>query len=187
MADASTAAIIREPRTPGRSGPAAERIPDRAEIEVFRWFLTAHSRITKKLEAALLAEHQMSLAAFDVLAQLHESPGHCLRMTELSDAVLLSRSGVTRLVERLEQEGLVRRGRSSRDGRGVTATLTDEGRTRFHAAVVTQLRGIRQHFVSRLTTVELAALGLVCTELATELAAERGTGHPDRTGHDDGP
>jgi DNA-binding MarR family transcriptional regulator len=135
---------------------------------VFRSFLIAHSRINKKLEAALLDEHQMSLAAFDVCAQLHESPGHCLRMTELSDAVLLSRSGVTRLVERLEQEGLVRRGRATSDGRGVTATLTAEGLTRFRSAVVTQLRGIREHFVSRLSTVELAALGLVCAELAAE-------------------
>jgi DNA-binding MarR family transcriptional regulator len=164
MADTSTAAVIREPRSPLRS----DRARDRTEIEVFRSFLTAHSRITKSLEAALLAEHQMSLAAFDVFAQLHESPGHCLRMTELSDAVLLSRSGVTRLVERLEQEGLVRRGRATCDGRGVTATLTEQGLARFHAAVVTQLRGIREHFISRLTTIELAALGLICTELAVE-------------------
>ncbi len=163
MPDTSTAAAVREPRPTRPPYP----VPDRAEIEVFRAFLTAHSRITKKLEAALLAEHQMSLAAFDVFAQLHESPGHCLRMTELSEAVLLSRSGVTRLVERLEQEGLVRRGRATCDGRGVTATLTELGLARFHAAVVTQLRGIGEHFASRLTTVELAALGLICGELAS--------------------
>lgn len=178
MADISTAAAIRGPRAPGLPKRALNRAPDRAEIEVFRAFLTAHSRITKKLEAALLAEHQMSLAAFDVFAQLHESPGHCLRMTELSEAVLLSRSGVTRLVERLEQEGLVRRGRATSDGRGVTATLTDLGRARFHAAVVTQLRGISEHFVSRLTTVELAALGLVCAELAAEPPGRGPRGEP---------
>jgi DNA-binding MarR family transcriptional regulator len=175
MVDISTAAAIREPRSPSPSDRTPHRAPDRAEIEVFRSFLTAHSRITKKLEAALLAEHQMSLAAFDVFAQLHESPGRCLRMTELSDAVLLSRSGVTRLVERLEQEGLVQRGRATSDGRGVTATLTELGLTRFHAAVVTQLRGIKEHFVSRLTTVELAALGLVCAELASGSASSPGS------------
>jgi DNA-binding MarR family transcriptional regulator len=163
MADTSTAAVIREPRSPRRS----DRARDRTEIEVFRSFLIAHSRISTKLEAELLSEHQLSLAAFDVFVQLHESPGHCLRMTELSDAVLLSRSGVTRIVERLEQEGLVRRGRATCDGRGVTATLTEQGLTRFHAAVVTHLRGIREHFVSRLTPVELAALGLICGELTS--------------------
>nr|MCW2728789.1 transcriptional regulator, MarR family [Aeromicrobium sp.] len=79
------------------------------ELGAWRSFLRAHAQITRKLEADLVAEHELPLPSYDVLLQLAESPGRRLRMTELADRVLLSRSGLTRLVDRLEREGLVER------------------------------------------------------------------------------
>lgn len=141
----------------------------------FRSFLTAHMRITKELEAELLDNHQMSLASFDVLVQLYESPGHRRRMADLADAVLLSRSGVSRIVDRLEHDGLVLRGPADRDGRGVTAILTEKGIARFQEVASTHLRGIQEHFFARLTPVELAAIDHICRQLGgtSEQAAEQ--------------
>ena len=75
----------------------------------WRRFLRAHALVTRRLENDLMAEHQLPLACYDVLVQLVEAPDRRLRMTELAERVLLSRSGLTRLVDRLEREGLVRR------------------------------------------------------------------------------
>lgn len=137
----------------------------REDVLAWRSFLTAHARITRQLEADLLAAHQLSLAAFDVFVQLSEAPGHCLRMTELAEAVLLSRSGLTRLVERLEKDGLVVRGRADGDGRGVTATLTPRGSEILRIASETHVRGIYEHFASRLNPVELLSINHVCERL----------------------
>src|SRR5687767_11095724 len=96
----------------------------------------------RQLEAELLAEHQLPLAWYDVLVQLAHAPGRRLRMAELAERVLLSRSGLTRLVDRLVREGLVVRDSCSSDGRGVNAVLTEHGLTRLRAAAPTHLRGI---------------------------------------------
>src|SRR3712207_3124959 len=77
------------------------------ELAVWRMFLRAHSRLTHRLEADLITDHALPLASYDVLLTLLEAPNRRLRMTELADQVLLSRSGMTRLVDRLEREGLV--------------------------------------------------------------------------------
>ncbi len=73
-----------------------------AELSAWRTFLRAHATVTRRLEAELVAEHELPLASYDVLVQLSESPDQRLRMTELADRVLLSRSGLTRLADRLE-------------------------------------------------------------------------------------
>src|SRR4051812_41036011 len=90
-------------------GVAQPRPPTADELASWRWFLRAHATITRALENELEAEQKLSLASYDVLVQLAEAPNRRLRMTELADAVLLSRSGVTRLVDRLERVGLVAR------------------------------------------------------------------------------
>ena len=89
--------------------------------------------VTRRLEADLLAEHQLPLASYDVLVQLVEAPERRLRMTELAERVLLSRSGLTRLVDRLEREGLVRREACDDDARGLFAVLTEDGFQRLRA------------------------------------------------------
>lgn len=139
------------------------------QIAVWRAFLRAHSRITRALEADLVAEQKLPLASYDVLVQLVEAPEHRLRMTELADAVLLSRSGVTRLVDRLVREGLVRREACETDARGLFAVLTDAGYQRLRTASGTHLRGVHDYFVGRLSSDELHRFG----ELVETLAGDR--------------
>lgn len=138
----------------------------RTELDVWRSFLRAHAHITRVLETELLAAQRLSLASYDVLVQLSEAPNRRLRMTELADAVLLSRSGVTRLVDRLERSGLVARARVDSDGRGVVAVLTQLGFDRLRAATGTHLSGVARHFVAPVDSTELVAFGHTCDQLA---------------------
>lgn len=140
--------------------------PSREELAAWRAFLRAHAVITRALEAELVAEQRLSLAAYDVLVQLAEAPQRRLRMTELADAVLLSRSGITRLVDRLEKTGLVARCRVESDGRGVAAQLTPAGLARLRAASRTHLAGVTRHFAARLHVEDLAALERISRRLA---------------------
>ncbi|MCE7008451.1 MarR family transcriptional regulator [Kibdelosporangium philippinense] len=128
-------------------------------MDAWRAFLRAHAKVTRCLEAELLAEQRLSLGAYDVLAELAEAPDHCLRMAELAEAVLLSRSGVTRLVDRLERAGLVVRERVDGDGRGVVARLTSAGASRLGVASRTHLAGVLRHFVELLDEQELHTIG----------------------------
>jgi len=142
-----------------------------AELAAWRSFLRAHSQITRTLEAELVAEHDLPLPSYDVLLQLAESPGHRLRMTELADRVLLSRSGLTRLIDRLEREGWVERAVCPQDARGTLAVLSDAGLARLRAAAPTHLRGIAEHVTGRLTAPEVAML----QDLMLKLTAEHGS------------
>ena len=139
-----------------------------AEQVAWRTFLRAHSAIVRALEAELLAEHDLPLASYDVLVQLSESPDQRLRMTELADRVLLSRSGLTRLADRLEREGLITREPCPSDARGTLAVLTDAGLDRLRRAWPTHLRGVEQHVTSRLTPQELTQLGTLLGKLVPE-------------------
>ena len=100
----------------------------------WRTFLTAHATIIRALEAELEAEQSLALSDFDVLAQLHAAGG-TLRMRDLADRVLLSRSGLTRRVDRLESDGFVERAACETDRRGSYAHLTDAGRERLGRAL----------------------------------------------------
>jgi DNA-binding MarR family transcriptional regulator len=133
---------------------------------VWRAFLRAHASVTRELEAELVSEQDLSLASYDVLVQLAEAPDRRLRMTELAEAVLLSRSGVTRLVDRLEKGGLVARCPVESDGRGVAARLTDAGLSRLRTASRTHLRGIARHFAERLEEADLRTLERISRRLA---------------------
>jgi DNA-binding MarR family transcriptional regulator len=147
---------------PARAG---RQSPTREQLGSWRWFLRAHATITRALEAELVAEQKLSLAAYDVLVQLAEAPDRRLRMTELAEAVLLSRSGVTRLVDRLEKAGLVARCPVESDGRGVAAELTQAGLTRLRTASRTHLNGIVRYFVEKLDGDELEALEQISRRL----------------------
>jgi DNA-binding MarR family transcriptional regulator len=143
-------------------------LPTRTELGAWRSFLRAHARITRVLEAELIAEQRLSLAAYDVLVTLAESPQHRLRMTELADAVLLSRSGVTRLVDRLERSSLVSRERADGDGRGIVAVLTPQGLDRLRNAAGTHLGGVARHFAGSFGEGELESFGRTCDRLAAD-------------------
>jgi DNA-binding MarR family transcriptional regulator len=127
-------------------------------LSAWRSFLRAHARIVRELERELHEEQGMALTDYDVLVQLAGVDPHRLRMSELADRLLLSRSGVTRLVDRLTAEGLVERVTCDDDRRGQWASLTDAGYARLREASPTHLRGVAEHFLDRLSDEELAAL-----------------------------
>ena len=120
------------------------------ELRAWRAFLRAHAQITRALEADLLAEHQLSLPEYDVLVHLLEAPERRLRMTDLAARVLISRSGLTRLVDRMERSGLVQRVSCPSDARGTFAELTEEGYTRLRESAGTHLRGVRDYVTGQL-------------------------------------
>lgn len=127
-------------------------------LEAWRTFLGAHAAVMRRLEAELEAAGLILLADYDVLINLATAPGGRLRMSELADHVLLSRSGMTRRIDRLEAAGLVRRDECAADRRGSFAAITPEGLDRVRAAGPTHLRGIEEHFLAKLTPVELEAI-----------------------------
>ncbi|MCW2714887.1 MAG: regulatory protein MarR [Frankiales bacterium] len=135
---------------------------------MWRTFLRAHATIVRRLESELLQEHDLPLASYDVLVQLSEAPDRRLRMTELADRVLLSRSGLTRLVDRLVREGLVMREAYAQDARGTLAVLTDAGLDRLRDAWPTHLRGVVQHVTGRLTQREAVRLGALLAKLVDD-------------------
>ena len=131
------------------------------ELAAWRGLLRVHAGLTKALDAELLREHELPLSSYEVLLFLAESPQGRLRMSELADGVLLSRSGLTRLVDRMERAALLRRRRCEEDQRGWFAEITDEGRALFAQARRTHLDGVRERFLDRLSAQEqrtLAAL-----------------------------
>jgi DNA-binding MarR family transcriptional regulator len=135
------------------------------QLEVWRTFLRVHARLIRRLEDDLQSKHNLPLAWYDVLVRLVEADDHRLRMSELADRVMLSPSGLTRLVDRLVAEGLVRREHAEQDGRGFYAVLTDEGYERLRAATGTHLRGIRDYVISRYTDDELRAVAAYLSRL----------------------
>lgn len=140
-----------------------------AEQAVWRTFLRAHTLLVRTLEGELVAEHDLPLPSYDVLVQLSEAPGRRLRMTELADRVLLSRSGLTRLVDRLVRDGLVAREACPEDARGTLAVLTDAGFERLAAAWPTHLRGVAAH-LGRLSPAEVEELTTLLQKMVPEAA-----------------
>lgn len=136
------------------------------ELGAWRGFLRTHAAMSRLLDAELAAEHGLSLSSYEVLLFLAGSPGGSMRMAGLADSVLLSRSGLTRLVDRLERDGLVRRESCPGDARGLNAVITDLGRERFHGARRTHLAGVRRRFLDRLTDGEKRSLGQLWDRLS---------------------
>jgi len=144
----------------------APALLDRAELGAWRGLLRVHSRMTKALDAELIAEHGISLSSYEVLLFLADAPDGRLRMSELADGVLLSRSGLTRLVDRMERDGLLRRERCEDDARGFNALITTEGRDLFQSARRTHLDGVRELFLSHLSADELRTLARLWEKVA---------------------
>ena len=141
-------------------------------IGIWRDFLTAHARLERLLDEDLRAEHDLSLPEYDALLQLAEAPGRRLRMHQLADRVLLSRSGVTRLIDRLVRDGSVERDPCLSDARGAEAVLTAAGLERLRNAAVTHLRGIREHFIDAIDPTDLQSVGRAMRDVLEGL-------HPD--------
>ena len=141
-------------------------------IDAWRTFLVAHARITRRLDDELQAAHGLSLAEYDALLQIASSPNRRVRMNVLAERVILSRSGITRLVDRLEAQGAVERIACQTDARGQEARLTEAGLDRLRSAARTHLDGVHRLFLDRLSADELSALESSLGSVAAPLAGD---------------
>jgi DNA-binding MarR family transcriptional regulator len=135
----------------------AEAAPGGRGLAAWTALLRAHATLLRQLETDLERETGLALADFDVLAQLAVAGGS-LRMTDLADRALISRSGMTRRVARLVQAGLVSRACDAADARGIVVLLTDAGLSRLTETARVHVRGVTDLFVSQLDDEELAVL-----------------------------
>lgn len=142
-----------------------------AELRAWQAFLDAQATVLRRLEADLVAADGMTLAEFDVLIQLRLAHDHQLRMTDLSERVRLSPSGMTRLVDRLAKTGLVKRGRCASDRRGTWAILTAAGRQRIDRVTPIHLRGVRDYFARRMSPTQMSQLASALEGVAHHPAA----------------
>src|SRR6266571_321784 len=142
----------------GLRASAAVVVADAPGIGAWRSFLVAHARITRRLDDELQAAHGLSLAEYDALLQIATAPGRRVRMNVLAERVILSRSGITRLVDRLEAQGCVERIACETDARGQEARLTPVGLDRLRLAATTHLDGVRRYFLDRFEAADLASL-----------------------------
>jgi DNA-binding MarR family transcriptional regulator len=129
------------------------------ELAAWKGMLRAHASLVRTLDAELARNHDLPLSSYEVLLYLNDADGGRMRMSDLADSVLLSRSGLTRLVDRLERDGLLKRERCESDQRGLFAEITADGRRVFAAARQTHLDGVRRLFLDRFERDELKALG----------------------------
>jgi DNA-binding MarR family transcriptional regulator len=139
---------------------------DRDELGAWRGMLRAHAELTRALDAELTATHGLPLSSYEVLLFVGDAPEGRMRMSELADSVLLSRSGLTRLVDRLERAGLIERVQCHEDARGYFAQITPAGRELFDKARRTHLGGVRRLFLDRFSRDELRELGGLWERLA---------------------
>jgi DNA-binding MarR family transcriptional regulator len=134
-----------------------EALPDQRGLGAWRSLLRAHASLMRELATDLAMKTRLPLGDFDVLAQLALAGGD-LRMTELAAKAFSSRSAMTRRVDRLVEEGLVRRTSSNADGRGVVIAVTETGMARLAEAMPVHLEGVSKLFLERLDDRELAVL-----------------------------
>lgn len=160
-------------RLPPDDVPPADREGDGPvpadKLEAWRAFLTAHARVVDVLERELREREQLPLTWYDVLVQLSEAEGHRLRMQELATRILLSKSGLTRLIDRMERAGYVERSPCEDDRRGTWATMTDAGYERIRRTAPTHLGGVREHFADHLSDDETAHLTAALTRIVAAL------------------
>ncbi len=150
---------------------SAPAIPtgDDGRLDAWRSFLHAHARLTRRMDEELQTAHRLSLAEYDALIQLAGSPGRRLRMSALAERVLLSRSGLTRLVDRLEAGGMVRRSACATDARGAEAILTTTGVQRLRTASQTHLAGVQRYFLDVIAADDRAAIKRGLDQVIDEL------------------
>ena len=135
----------------------AREVPGGRGLQAWDALLRAHATLLRELETDLESKTGLALADFDVLAQLAIAGGS-LRMTELADRALISRSGMTRRVTRLLHQGLVRRAHADADARGVVVGLTNAGLDRLTVAAPVHIRGVSDLFLMKLNDQELGVL-----------------------------
>ena len=156
------------------SAPGEQSLSEE-EMDAWRGLLRAHSSLAKRLDSALEGMHGLPLRAYEVLNYVQDTPQGKMRMCDLAEQAQLSRSGLTRLVDRMERDGLLTRCSCEHDARGAYACLTEAGRERLGDARGTHLGVVREHFLSRFSERELSTL----TEMWNRIA-------PYQNGHQNG-
>ncbi|MFF0816179.1 MarR family winged helix-turn-helix transcriptional regulator [Rhodococcus sp. NPDC003318] len=144
---------------------------DAAEMRAWRGFIEGSQRLMEVLNRELQSRHQISLADYRILVILSESPDGSVRMSELADGILSSRSRLTHQVRRMETDDLVTRSTCVEDGRGVLALITPHGRSKLAEAAPTHLNGVRNYLIDLLDAKELDAVGTVFEKVDAALDA----------------
>jgi len=153
-------------------GPAVAAERSDSGQRAWRGLLRAHACLAKRLDAALDQAHGLPLSSYEVLDHLEDASGGRMRMCDLAEQAQLSRSGLTRLVDRLEREQLLERCSCDHDARGSFACLTAGGRERLQEARVTHMAVVREQFFSRFSDAELSLLADMCQRVAPCSSAE---------------
>jgi DNA-binding MarR family transcriptional regulator len=145
-----------------------DRPPEPRDQRLAPWraFLLAHARVVRRLDEELRAEHDLTIGEYDALVTIAGAPERRIRMRQLADEVILSKSGVTRLIDRLVDDGLVERSACLSDARGAEAVLTEQGLARLRSASRTHLRGIHEHFLSVLAADDLESVQRTMSTIA---------------------
>jgi DNA-binding MarR family transcriptional regulator len=139
----------------------------------WRAYLVGAARLTEALGRQLEHDSGLSLSEYEVMVRLSEAPGHTLRMAELAESLVHSRSRLTHAVSRMEGKGLVERRQCSSDGRGINAHLTEAGWAALVAAAPGHVRAVREHLVDRLTDAEFRTLGEAMAKAAPDVDCGR--------------
>ena len=147
---------------------------DETEQAVWRSYISVMRLLPDRLNASLSRGHGLTLIDYEVLARLSEAPLRRIRMTELAEGALLSKSRLSHQISRMEKEGLVRREPCETDGRGFFAVLTDKGWEKLLAAVPTHVADVRAAFISPLSREQLVELGEVLDTIGKGLEPGRG-------------
>lgn len=142
-----------------------------AQQQAWRAYMDGHQRLLAELNRQLQRDSDLSLAEYRILVLLSEAPDHSLRMSDLADGVMSSRSRLTHQIRRMELQHMVRRTSCEEDGRGVRAHLTDEGMRRLREAAPAHVAEVRRDFVDLLTPAELTIVGEVFERIDKELAS----------------
>lgn len=151
----------------------SERLPlvsDDVGLSAWRGLIESNARLMRELDNEMQQRHGYTLGDFDVLVHLAEAPGDRLRMCDLANAVLLSPSGLSRRVDRLERAGLIKRARGTSDARNVEAKLSPEGRRMLRRLRQTHREEIKERFVNQFTSEELTNLSELLTRLVPATA-----------------
>jgi len=146
---------------------------DDTEQEIWRRYISVMRLLPDRLNASLTRAHGLTLIDYEVLARLSEAPLRRLRMTELAEGALLSKSRLSHQISRMEKEGLVRREPCETDGRGFFAVLTDAGWDKLLAAVPLHVRDVRETFVEPLSQEQLFSLGEALEAISKKLEPGR--------------
>jgi DNA-binding MarR family transcriptional regulator len=155
--------------------PPTDHLPGLDEMEQRCWqaFLESSTRLLEMLNKRLLDAHQLTMFDFLVLDLLAKANGGSARMGDLAQELAVGPSRVTQQIRRLEAEGLVRRSRSTNDGRGVIASITREGRARVKPAVKTYAQAVRKHYLDQMSRRQMIAMGDSCRRVNHPLKASR--------------